>query len=337
MYKKQLTLITIIYIAVLLMFTACTVVEDDRATAVEAVIPVAKADEQLSSKIDTPQQPADPEPEPANMSADDNAAGNNMSSGNSMSGGNMMGDRAEEVPSITQLPNEDIDTNQERDALELLVKETSIARLLAKTPDWHVEMWTNDEEQTMEIDLFNADWGWIAWGNVALTSNGRPESVVEVYAPKQLTAAEEQSQRAAAEALVLADGAVLEILGDPNAWEMYSWYDEWEGAWDVNFNKGLDEIGVRVDNYDGEFMVGEISNLALLDEEQQISDNQNQAIELAWQAEGIDEALFGGDEDEEWQTFVTHLGGSEYGVSFASADKELFFAAVDIAAGQVLD
>ena len=172
---------------------------------------------------------------------------------------------------------------------------------------------------------------------MALTSNGRPESVVEVYAPKQLTAAEEQSQRAAAEALVLADGAVLEILGDPNAWEMYSWYDEWEGAWDINFNKGLDEIGVRVDNYDGEFMVGEISNLALLDEEQQISDNQNQAIELAWQAEGIDEALFGGDEDEEWQTFVTHLGGSEYGVSFASADKELFFAAVDIAAGQVLD
>ena len=106
MYKKQLTLITIIYIAVLLMFTACTVVEDDRATTVEAVIPVAKADEQLSSKVDTQQQPADPEPEPANMSADDNAAGNSMSNGNNMSGGNMMGGRAEEVPSITQLPND---------------------------------------------------------------------------------------------------------------------------------------------------------------------------------------------------------------------------------------
>lgn len=344
MYKKQLTLTSIIYVAILLMFTACSVVEGDRGKAADAVIPVAQTDGLASGKVDSPEQATEPAaPEPTEAMADTGTSdtsmsgSNNMSGGNSMSSGNMMGGRGADTPVITDLPGEDIDTNQERDALELLVQETSIARLLAQTADWHTEMWTNDDEQTMEIDLFNAEWEWIAWGSVRLTDNGRPESVGEIYAPKQLTAEEEQQQRSMAEALVLADGAVLQILGDPSGWEMYSWYDEWEATWDVNFYRGLDEIGVRVDNYEGEMMVDEIRNLALLDEEQQIVENQNQAIELAWQAEGIDEALFGAEEEVEWQTYVTHLGGSEYGVSFASADNELFFAAVNIETNQVLE
>ena len=84
-------------------------------------------------------------------------------------------------------------------------------------------------------------------------------------------------------------------------------------------------------------VVGSIENLALLTEEQQVADNRNKAIELAWQAEGVDEALFGDDEDVEWETFVAHVGGGQYGVSFATADKQLFFALVDIDSEEILE
>ena len=82
------------------------------------------------------------------------AAGNN----------NMMG--AAPIPVITNFPDEDIESDDERRALEILVKEKAIALLLADYESWHVEIWFNEEEQQMEIDLFDGEWNWISWGAV---------------------------------------------------------------------------------------------------------------------------------------------------------------------------
>ncbi len=343
MYKKQLTLTALLYLSFLIFFTACSVVEGDLVQTADDSGAIAKVSVAEAAPADDKDNP-EPEPEPAgemsgsnNMSDSNSMSGSNNMSGNSMaaSGNNMMGATAQEIPEITEFPDADIDSMQERDSLAILVTDGPIARLLAQTPDWHVEMWENEEWQTMEIDLFDADWNWIAWGAVSLEDNGRPVEIVDTAAPNPLTEEEYAAGIKMAEGLAQSDPAVIKALGDPAEWELYTWYDEWDGSWQVGFYKGLEEFGVRVEEYDNEWMVGDITNLALLEEEQQISDNQSRAIDLAWQADGIDDALFS--EDVEWSTIVTHLGGTEYGVSFVTTDQELFFALVDIEAEQVLE
>ncbi len=361
MYKKQLTLTALIYLSFLFLFTACSLVDGDLVQTAEDAAPIAKvsvaeaAQAENDGLVETePEQEQETESQPAvgsanNMSGSNNSmsgssnsmsesnssAGSNSMSGNSMSGNNMMGGGSQPIPEITEFPDDDIDSMQERDSLAILVTDGPIARLLTNHPDWHVEMWTNDEWQTMEIDLYDTDWNWIAWGAVSLADNGQPIEIVDTAAPNQLTEAEYTAGSKMAEEIALSDPAVLETLGEPSEWEIYTWYDEWERTWEVAFYRGLDEFGVSIEEYDDEWQVGEITNLALLEEEQQISDNQSRAIDLAWQAEGIDDALFS--EDVEWSTIVTDLGGAEYGVSFVTTDQELFFALVDIDAEQVLE
>lgn len=335
MYKKHLTLTIAIYLAILFTVTACHTVELASEQDAEPIVPVERIQQdegdpdvvestELGEDNDENEKeevaPTAAPPEPSNQ-MNSMAAGNNTMMGGSV------------IPAITNFPEDEIESDDERRALEILVKEKAIALLLADYDSWHVEMWFNEEEQRMEIDLFDDEWNWLSWGAISLDEN----AVLEMYAPQPLTAEEYQTQQVQAESIVLDNGEVLAILGDPTKWERYAWYDEWEGAWEVAFYHGIDEYVVTVDNYDGEMVVGAIRNLVLLEEEQQVADNQNRAIELAWQAEGIDQELFGGDEEMEWQTFVTHLENSQYGVSFATADGELFFALVDIDSQQVLE
>ena len=355
MYKKQLTLTVAIYLVILFTFTACNVTKsgDHSIEAVDRIVQAVDAStetnidiegiietkvaEALAAESDTETQTISAVETSGQMqdSGQIASADNNMAGSNNMDGGMMGGMSAVDIPIITNLPEEDIDSDQERLALELLVQEKPIAMLLSSHDEWHVEMWFNEEEWQIEIDLFNADWEWISWGGVGLDESEQPIIVNAMYAPQSLTAEEYQNQQAQAESMVLNNAEVLAVLGDPSEWERYAWYDEWEGAWDVYFYKGLDEISVRVDNYEGEMMVGAIENLALLTEEQLVVNNQNQAIELAWSAEGISEALY--TTDQEWRTHVTHLGGAQYGVSFAAADDELFFALVDIELEQIVE
>ncbi|MFK7804406.1 MAG: hypothetical protein AB8G95_22415 [Anaerolineae bacterium] len=349
MYKKQLSLTAAIYLAILFTFTACNITKsaDPTVEAVEPIVQVVdnsaeiegivetKVSEALAAENDTETiivaEPSDPM-----QDSGQTAAGDNSMVGSNNMGGGMMGNMSGvDIPVITDLPEDDIDSDQERQALQLLVQEKPIAMLLSTHAEWHVEMWLNEEEWQMEIDLFDANWEWISWAGVGLDENELPVVVNAMYAPQSLTVEEYQLQQSAAEGLVLNNAEVLAILGDPAEWERYAWYDEWEAAWDIYFYKGLDEISVRIDNYDGEMMVGSIKNLALLTEEQTIVDNHDRAIELAWSADGIDEALFS--TDQEWRTYVTHIGEAQYGVSFAAADNELFFALVDIEAEQVLE
>ena len=332
MYKKQLTLTIAIYLAILFMFTACNFEAIGSTEVSEPIVSVAQAQQDEaeigeSNLIEPEVEQKNSESTVAQPESSNQMSSPNMSAGNN----NMMGSAA--IPTITNFPEDDIDSADERQALEIFVQEKAIALLLADQDAWHVEMWFNDEEQRIEIDLFDAEWEWLSWGSVSLDEN----TVLEMYAPQPLTAEEYQTQQAQAESVVLKNGEVLAVLGDLTQWERYAWYDEWEGAWEIAFYRGLDEIVVRVESYDGEMMVGSIENLALLTEEEQLAENRNQAIELAWQAEGVDEALFGSDEDIEWQTFVTHIEDGRYGVSFATADQELFFALVDIDSQQIVE
>lgn len=333
MYKKQLTLTIATYLAILFLFTACNLTDSPDESQTGPITPVIEvvevaetaetekeAEQQTNAELEqTSIEIAEPEREEANTSAD-------MGSSNNMMGGNTA-----EIPIITYFPTADIDLEGGQQALEILVQEKAIAMLLAGRDEWHVEMWFNEEEMLFEIDLFDTDWEWISWGAVSLLEN----AVVEVYTPQPLTAEEYQVQQTQAQTVVLANPEVLAILGDPAEWEQDAWYNEWEASWDVVFYKALDEINVRVDTYDGEMAVSSIENLALLTEEQQVIDNQNQAIELAWGAEGVDEAIY--NTDAEWQTVVTHIDGSQYGVSFVTTDHELFFALVDIESDEVVE
>ncbi|MEM8862885.1 MAG: hypothetical protein AAGD96_31630 [Chloroflexota bacterium] len=337
MYKKQLFITAFAYFT-FLFFTACSVV--DLSPSAD-VAPLTIVEAEQSDMVDSANEGSTEIAQTGAQQSGNMMSGNNMSSGsmdNNMSGQTMSSVSADEVPDIIDFPEDDIDSRQERQALEILVQDRNIALMLANYPDWHVEMWENEEWGAMEIDLFDSNWEWIAWGAVSLTENGTPEEVLDITAPQPLSAEAYQEGQLMAENIALNNPEVMAVLGDPAEWERWTWYDEWAGAWEIGFYRGIDEFIVRIADYEnGEGPVVEsIVNSALLDEDQQVQDNQNRAIEIAWQAEGIDEAIFGRNDDQEWFTYVTHLGGNEYGVSFATEEAELFFAHVDIGSESVI-
>lgn len=238
-----------------------------------------------------------------------------------------------ERPTITNFPEEDIDSDEVRQAIELLVTDLDMALLLQQTGEWHLDGWYDQDEGMVGIDFFDADWEWIAWGSVTLTEDGDFE-IEEAYAPRELTPAEYQAGLAAVEALVLKNGEVLTLLGDPDAWERYTDYDRWEGTWYVSFEKGLDSVAVIVGYWEEAFYVDDIYDPDVLSEEELVHQRQDRAIEIAYGAEGIDAAVY--EVADNWKTIVTELGPSSYGVSFVSAGEELFFAEVDIESGEVV-
>ena len=82
------------------------------------------------------------------------------------------------------------------------------------------------------------------------------------------------------------------------------------------------------------FSISGIVNPNELSEEQAEQAARDQAINLAYGAEGIDGALDGFDNRK---TYVENQGGARWSVSFAADGQELFFALVDVTTNQVLE
>ncbi|HEY83945.1 MAG TPA: hypothetical protein G4N96_02350 [Chloroflexi bacterium] len=159
---------------------------------------------------------------------------------------------------------------------------------------------------------------------------------MELYAPRELSQEEFQAGQAAVEAVVLDDAEVLALLGDPADWDHGSDYDRFEEDWSVWFDKGLESwlVIARQDEDTEKYHIEDILDPMAFDAAQAQELTRNQAIELAYSADDVDEALNGLDD---WRIYVENQGGSVWSVSFAADGKELFYALVDIEAEQVLE
>lgn len=209
-------------------------------------------------------------------------------------------------------------------AVRLLTNETAVAEFLDGYPDWNADTWPEDEENGIWGVSFYSEAAdeWLGEGTVNINTG----DILDYFIPRELSPEEFQAGLTEVETLVLNDAGVLARLGDPAVWEHETDYDRWEEMWYVWFWHGLDELAVSVYRDEEGVYLDEIFDPAQLEAEKEAEWQRDQAVELAWSAEGIDQALDGVDN---WQTLVAPQGDL-WAVSFVADDQELFFALVDI-------
>lgn len=217
-------------------------------------------------------------------------------------------------------------------AVQLLGAVPEVADWLASYPDWTGDAWLDgDDGVHYHVDLYSAAADeWLGWGYVNVAEG----AVEDYFVPRELSAEEFQVGREKVEAFVFGDQEVLARLGNVADWDFDTWYNRWDANWEVWFWYGLDELVVTVNIWEDEAYLESIRNPAEFEADQALENNKNQAIELAWQAEGIDQAVAGIDN---WQTYVSQQGDTVWAVTFATEDRELFYALVDIESWTVLE
>ncbi len=237
------------------------------------------------------------------------------------------------VAQPTPIPAEEIDLDGLDDgekAIALAAAPAEAAARLANYPDWTADAYPEDEEAGLwGVDFYSetAD-EWLGYVLVDLPAR----EVVEMDVPRELTAEEYQAGLEKVEAFVLRDAEVLALLGDPAQWERHTEYNRWDETWETGFYRGLDEW-VAVTTLDGDDVYLEgIYDPYEFEAEQAERQRRDEAIGLAWEADGIDRALDGVDN---WRAYVSPQGDNVYAVTFAAEDAELFYALVDVAAGQL--
>ena len=257
------------------------------------------------------------------------------SSSNSMGSNSMNGSRGEQPEAVVFDEDDEDDEplgENGQQAIQILLGETAVSEFLATYPDWAGDAWPENEEETIwGVDLYSdaAD-EWLGWGEVNIETG----EILEYFVPRDLSAEEFQAGLAEVEAFVLNDAEILARLGNAVEWERDTYYDRWEQLWEIYFYKGLDEIVVIVYRDEEGMYLEEIANPNQLEVEEQAEFNRNQAIELAYEAEGIDQALDGSDN---WVTFVADQGNSQWLVEFVADEELQFYALVDITNRQILE
>ena len=249
--------------------------------------------------------------------------------------GGIEGETETAVAQPTPIPAEEVDLDGLDDsekAIALAAATDDAAAHLVNYPDWTADAYPEDEEAGLwGVDFYSeaAD-EWLGYALVDLAA----QEIVEMVVPRELTTEEYQAGLEKVEAFVLQDAEVLALLGDLSQWDRDTAYNRWDETWETWFSRGLDEWMV-VTTLDGDdvYLDG-IYDPYEFEAEQEQQVRQDQAIGLAWEAEGIDQALDGVDN---WRNYVSPQSDTIYAVTFATEDAELFYALVDIEAGQVLE
>ncbi|MEM7125421.1 MAG: hypothetical protein AAF702_03785 [Chloroflexota bacterium] len=219
---------------------------------------------------------------------------------------------------------------RQRQAVDLVAAHDEVARHLASYPGWVGNAWQEGEDSdlwTVNFILYGPgenEEEWLGEGQVNLGTN----EILRVFVPRDLTTEEFQRGLQKVEALLERDPEVQAILGDPALWERHTYYNRWEHYWETSYWYGLEGIVARTTiNDEGEVYLDSIYDPNAFDAEEQEMLHRNQAIEVAFEANGIDLAL---DNVDNWRTYVEAHEGSQYTVEFVSEGRTLFSTFVDI-------
>jgi hypothetical protein len=206
--------------------------------------------------------------------------------------------------------------------------------------EWEAEAYEEDEGY-WGVDFYRTntvedDDNFLAWAMVDLDS----ESVIETYMPRFLSEEALERRLPEVEALVLSDPEVQAIIDNPSLWQVYTEWDPYESLFFVQFFRGLDAYTATVWLSDEEsdeespYFLVEFYDETALEAEQAEQERRDRAVMLAYEADAIDDAIF---ENDDWQTVVQQLNGSQYSVEFISDEERLFFAVVDIDTETVIE
>lgn len=204
---------------------------------------------------------------------------------------------------------------------------------LAGHPNYHADAWGPDENGVWYVEFKNdGDEEWLGYANV----NADTGEILDSFAPKPLPADVYQSQMPRVTAFVKADVEVLARLeNNLDLWEVYTDWNRWDATWDVGFYRGIEGVVVKLnfDENDNLYIEKIIDPNALSEDE--VSDQmRDDAINLAYAADGVWQAIEGHDD---WATYVEIQGESIFSVSFATDDTTLVTVIVNVTDGEVLD
>ncbi len=220
----------------------------------------------------------------------------------------------------------------EQTAINLAATSGEFADWLAGYNHWQGSAYPDDTEPGLwYVDFYDETVDeWLGWAAVDLNTG----EIVDSFVPRPLPPEEFQAGQERVTAFVLNDPEVLALLEDPDLWELGVDFNRYDQQWEAWFARGLDALVVTLYQDGDNFYIDEIEDANALSEQQALQAARDQAITLAYEAEGVWEALDGVDD---WYTYTERQGDNLWSVEFTTADGELFYALVDVAAEKVLE
>ena len=220
--------------------------------------------------------------------------------------------------------------NLEQDAqkaIQRIIKDKEIVDFLNDYPNWTAGVYADSETQ-WHVDFYDAD-EWIGNAHIDFESN----ELYDVYLLKELKPEAFEAGKTKIEKLVFNDAEVLAILGDIEEWGYDISFNKWEQNWEMHLWKGIQSLNISFWEDNNKFYVDEIYDPEAFDAYEALELERNLAIELAYQAEGLSEALEG---VYDWVTYADKQSEGIWGVEFSSGGKG-FYAVVDIELGRVIE
>ena len=185
----------------------------------------------------------------------------------------------------------------------------------------------NEDDEEGEEDGEEGEW--LGYVLLNLSSQEIIEyEIVQLLSEEELTAAKSQVQTA-----LLQHPEITALIGDAAGWNIELEYDPYEQAWFMYLEKEVAAWLAEAVIEEEQVMLINISDPMALNEDESAAFQQEQAIELAYESSNAAQALNGIDN---WTTYVAKQENGQYGVSFLSGEKELYFALVDVEKWQVL-
>ena len=215
-----------------------------------------------------------------------------------------------------------------QNAVSLIVHNDEVAAFLETHSDWRAEAYA-DSETDWHVDFYLGD-EWLAYAHV----NVETSEVYDTRIPVELSEEEFGGLREKIETLVFNDAEIEALLVDPDWWDYEVRYDAYDQNWWVEFWKEIEAVTVALSRDGERFYIEDVYDPKAFDEEEARRVARDQAVDLAWQAEGISAALDGVDD---WRAYAEQQEGSRWTVEFAGEGRSLFTALVDLGSGEVIE
>ena len=217
-------------------------------------------------------------------------------------------------------------------AINILAAHPEFVLHLANYPGWRGEAELDGDQEDVYYVWFydDANDEWLGDGTVNVATN----EVLDFYAPREKTPEEFQEGLAKIEAFLTTDGEILARQENPDLWYHEVYYDRWDKNWGAYYSYGIDEFNVTMYIDGDDVYLDAIVDPNIFEAAEALSLARDQAIELAYQAENIDQALEGFDD---WRAYAEHQGDGRWTVEFVSDGQEIFHALVDIDTEQVIE
>ncbi len=204
---------------------------------------------------------------------------------------------------------------------------------LTQYPDWQANANDDDEDGIWFVEFYDESWEeWLGYANIDTTTL----TFVDYSAPLPLSEDEYDIQLKRVTTYIMQDAEVLGWLNEvPDRWDTYFDFNRWERYWELNFYRGIRavQVQVQIDENDDVYIEAIVDPNAL-DEEEALDAARNSAVQLAYGADGIWEALDGHDE---WETYVEWQHDAVWSVSFIAAEEARFYALVDLDSETILE